>query len=463
TIVLRSGVVSRNHGEVRHVGNAWIYTDVGSTNGTYVNGRKINSSYGESESVMLSDGDLLRIDGPNLSNPDSRGVVMLFMTDCPQNVRWKFHQLQPNKTLMIGRDPSVCSILLSSMHVSAVHAAIAYRNGNYYLDDCGSSNGTWVGNQRITGEYMLSEKSSFALCDTRFIFTGGYLIYPVRMNTEVRSVVRGSEPYPMPQHRADNVMLRAHIKSKQVSNKNGHGYIELLHDVKVELKEASLVALLGGSGAGKTTLMNCLNGSKRDGVTGDVSFNNEDLYANYERLKHMIGNVPQQNVVHPDLRVDRELYYAANIRLPSDIRPKELHARVDKTIKLLGLEHCRKSPIRTLSGGELKRVNIGIELVANRNLLCLDEPDAGLDPETKASLTKLLADLSHNEKKTIIVIIHDVANIDLFDQVIFMTKMDNCGRLAFQGSPEDARKYFGVSSLEQAYDVLSKDPSKYVK
>ncbi len=76
-------------------------------------------------------------------------------------------------------------------------------------------------------------------------------------------------------------------------------------------------------------------------------------------------------------------------------------------------------------------MNIGIELVADRLLLCLDEPDAGLDPASKRELFTILRDLAHKRDKSVIVIIHDVAEIALFDKVIMMAKIDNVGRLAF--------------------------------
>lgn len=113
-----------------------------------------------------------------------------------------------------------------------------------------------------------------------------------------------------------------------------------------------------------------------DGVCGEIRLNGEDLLGNFERMKYKIGSVPQENVLHEAYRVSDELRDAAILRLPNDTTRKEIREKVEEVIEKLGLEKVKKSRISQLSGGEKKRVNIGIELVADRDVLCLDEPDA---------------------------------------------------------------------------------------
>lgn len=258
------------------------------------------------------------------------------------------------------------------------------------------------------------------------------------------------------------VVLRADIHSKTVPERDGAGKKELIRDVQVEILKGDLVALLGGSGAGKTTVMNCLNGMDQRGVTGTVSFCGRDLYQNFDQIKWMIGSVPQQNELHTMLSVEEELKEAAVIRLPAETKSKEIKKRVNDTIHTLKLDAVRKSKIGKLSGGEQKRVNIGIELVADRLLLCLDEPDAGLDPASKRELFTILRDLAHKRDKSVIVIIHDVAEIALFDKIIMMAKVDNVGRLAFSGSPQDAKRHFGVEDLRDAYTIIAQEPERFL-
>jgi ABC-type multidrug transport system ATPase subunit len=259
----------------------------------------------------------------------------------------------------------------------------------------------------------------------------------------------------------NKILLDVDIKSKKVPSSKGHGFKELIHNVKLDIREGALVALLGGSGAGKSTLMNCINGMDINGVSGIVLFNNENLYENFDRLKFLIGSVPQSNVFHDMLTVEEEFREAAIMKLPCDMTKNEINRRVDETIHLLGLDLVRKSKNCKLSGGEQKRVNIGIDLVADRKLLCLDEPDAGLDPKRKTELFMILKNLAHSHDKCVIAIIHDVSDIELFDQVIMMVKTDNVGRLAFSGSPSEAKNYFGVE-LKDVYSLIEENPQKYL-
>ncbi len=261
----------------------------------------------------------------------------------------------------------------------------------------------------------------------------------------------------------ENNILQADIRSKSVMNKTGAGKKVLIRDIRVKVKEGSLVALLGSSGAGKTTLMNCLNGSDQSMVDGTVYFMGQDLYPNFDRLKFYIGSVPQENRIHTQLSVQEELREAAQLRLPSNTSNAEIEKRVERTLKLLNLTQVRNSKNHQLSGGEKKRVNIGIELVANRKLLCLDEPDAGLDPESKKELFTILRKLAHRSRKGILVIIHDVSDIDMFDQIIMLTKVDNEGRLAFSGTPKDATAHFEVTNLKDAYSKIKENPKRFIK
>lgn len=448
-IVLHSEIAGRQQGRLVYIGEQWFWVNGESRNGTYYNGKKIIAEKNRSvRPVMLSNGDVLRIDSSDFSSPN--GVWILFTTDNIDG-NWIFYSLKNKEEVIIGRDPNQSEIVLSKTYISAKHAKITYLNGKYYISDCQSTAGTWVNGEKISTSVILDEKDRISLCDYHFIYSGGNLIYNEKNQKKSFASVQQK-----------NIILRADIKSKKVPDNSGHGMKELIRDVKLEIYEGTLVALLGGSGAGKSTVMNCLNGIDTRGVNGTVLFNNEDLYTNFDRLKFLIGSVPQKNVVHNMLTVEEEFKGAAEMRLPRDMKKKEIKQRVDETIHLLGLDLVRKSKIQKLSGGEQKRVNIGIELVADRKLLCLDEPDAGLDPRTKKELFMLLRKLAHNNGKSIIVIIHDVSDIELFDQVIMMTKSENIGRLVFSGSPREAKEYFGVE-MKKIYSLLEENPQKYLR
>lgn len=450
-IPLRSPIASRRHGAFMRFDDGWYYVDdPQNLNGTYYNGRKIpRPAPGSRSRVKLRNGDVLRIDNEDLSNPDSRGVWMLFTTDVIGG-QWQFYSLEGKREVRIGRD-SQCELCQPVNYLSRIHARILPHNGQYYVQDCNSTAGTWVNNRRVEGTQLLREKDTIALCDCRFVFTSRGLVYIQRGTGSTRL----SDPAAKP------VLLKADIQTRKVPNNSGHGMKELIRDVKLEVRQGTLVALLGPSGAGKSTVMNCLNGMETQGMEGTVLFNGEDLVKNFDRLKYLIGSVPQSSVFHKVLTPEAELRDAAVLRLPGDTSRQDIENRVNEVLKKLKLEAVRKTQIAKLSGGEQRRMNIAIELVADRALWCLDEPDAGLDPQTKRELFSMLRDLAHNDNKSILTIIHDVSEIDMFDQVIMLAKKDNVGRLAFSGSPAEGKAYFGTE-LKNAYAILEREPEKYI-
>ena len=153
---------------------------------------------------------------------------------------------------------------------------------------------------------------------------------------------------------------------------------------------------------------------------------------------------------------------AAMLRLPADTTDREIKERVDRTLEMLSITGVRRNRNSKLSGGEQTRVNVGIELVADRDMLCLDEPDQGLSPNYKHELFTILQNLAHDHCKTVVSIIHDVSEIDMFDQVIILAKVGGVGRLAFSGSPAAAREHFGVD-IRDAYALLEREPERFIK
>lgn len=448
-ISLTSPIAGRKQGEFVLLGGQWFYCDGGSLNGTFYNGVKIETGLnGRVCPVMLNDGDVLRIDNDDLNMPDPCNVWILFARSKAQK-NWRYVSLDDKDITTIGRSEQ-CDIVEPLPYISACHAKIMRLNGRYYISDSDSAAGTWLNGKRILKAMALEEKDCISICDCHFIFTGNGILYDERKNMQKRADHYG------------NILLSANIRSKTVCNKNEGGVKELIRDIQITICSGKLIALLGGSGAGKSTLMKCLNGTDQKGVDGNITFQGEDLYKNFGRLKHFIGSVPQENVLHEILTVEDELMNAAVLRLPGDTEKKEIKTYVDNTLSVLNLDAKRHTQIKKLSGGEKKRVNIGIELVADKNLLCLDEPDAGLDPMAKKELFITLRKLVQNKGKTILVIIHDVSEIDLFDQIILMTKYDNVGRLAYFGTPEEARTYFDIDNFSEIYNVVDQNPERYI-
>lgn len=446
-IPLNSPIVSRYHGKIYKIGRAWFYLDnPRNTNGTILNGVPIPR--GNGTPVQLYDGDILRIDKFSGEDSARNAVLMLFTTAQAEGV-WERYPIRNKQIVLIGRGPE-CDIVQSLPYLSAKHAEIQVRRDGYYLRDCGSKAGTFLNRQRVTQAVKLRDKDHFRLADRSFFLVGDALIYMPAIRRRVQPA--GEQP----------VILRADIRTKRVRDNSGAGLRELIRDIRLEIRQGTLVAMLGTAGAGKSTVMNCLNGMDPVGVEGSVVYRNVDLVQNFSQMKSLIGAVPQQKTFHATFTPEQEFYFAARKRLPGDTTEAEIQDRVYRTLDMLSIQSVRHTRNSKLSGGEQTRVNVGIELVADRDLLCLDEPDQGLSPNYKHELFVILRKLAHENGKTMLTIIHDVSEIDLFDQVILLAKKDGVGRLAFSGTPAEARQYFGVD-IRDAYTLLDKHPERYIR
>lgn len=222
----------------------------------------------------------------------------------------------------------------------------------------------------------------------------------------------------------------------------------LLKDISLDIPNGSLVMLLGGSGSGKTTLVNAIIGYEK--ADADVTLNGGDIYRNYNRMKYKIGFVPQKNLIRGNDSVIQTVDDAAELRLPKkETRSRSRKPRVKEVMDLLGLSAGEGGLVCKKSGGQLRRICIAMELVSDPELLVLDEPDSGLDGVIAREIfTKLRA--IADEGRIVIVITHTPDRvIDLFDKVIVLGRdSGRCGRLAFYGTPQEAREFFGKDTME---------------
>ena len=181
----------------------------------------------------------------------------------------------------------------------------------------------------------------------------------------------------------------------------------LLDRASFSLQPRSMLGVIGPSGSGKSTLLGALTGF-RMANEGDVRYGDRSLYADYDALRQRIGYVPQDDIVHPELSVESELEFAGEIRFPSDVAASLRHQRVEEVMQELALVHRRDTAVAPrLSGGERKRVSVGLELLTAPSLLFLDEPTSGLDPNYERSLMELFRDLA-NRGRTVVVVTHSV-------------------------------------------------------
>ena len=222
----------------------------------------------------------------------------------------------------------------------------------------------------------------------------------------------------------------------------------LLKDIHMYIKPGSMVLLLGGSGAGKTTFLNAVNGYEK--ARAEIILNGSNVYKDYKKMQYEVGFVPQQDLMRTSDTVLHTLLDSAALRLPKSFNAADRRKRVNEVMEIFGLLPVQNSMVDKLSGGQRKRLSIAMEFISNPSLFILDEPDSGLDGVMARELMQQLRHIA-DQGKIIIVITHTPDRvIDLFDDVIVLAKdAHRTGRLAFYGSIDDARSFFGKERMEQ--------------
>lgn len=247
--------------------------------------------------------------------------------------------------------------------------------------------------------------------------------------------------------------LTINIRSRSVRSKFKTKY--LLKDIHMNIEPGKMVLLLGGSGAGKTTFINAVNGYEP--ADAQILLNGADVYKEYEKMKYEIGFVPQQDLIRYSDTVIKTLSDAATLRLPSSMKRSEKKERIEEVLDIFGLRPVKNSMVAKQSGGQKKRISIATEFISNPTLFILDEPDSGLDGILAKDLMRRLHDISR-QGKIVIVITHTPDRvIDLFDEVIVLAKDENrIGRLVFNGTIDEAKKFFGKETMEDIVKCVNR-------
>ena len=229
----------------------------------------------------------------------------------------------------------------------------------------------------------------------------------------------------------------------------------LLRDIHMAIPQGHMVLLLGGSGAGKTTYVNAINGYEK--AKAEVMLNGTNMYTQYKHMQYEVGFVPQQEMMRGKDTVINTLMDAAKLRLPKEITYEQRRRRVEEVMDIFGLTPVKGNLVEKLSGGQKKRLSISIEFISNPSLFILDEPDSGLDGVMARELFEQLRKIA-DSGKIVIVITHTPDRvIDLFDDVIVLAKDSaRTGRLAFYDSVDEARKFFGREKMEEIVKCVNR-------
>jgi ABC-type multidrug transport system ATPase subunit len=227
------------------------------------------------------------------------------------------------------------------------------------------------------------------------------------------------------------------------------GFKTILSSISFRARPGQVTAILGPSGAGKSTLFRALNGSQApDG--GQVFYGGEDLYAAYDRYRTRIGYVPQDDILHDALTARDVLFYAGRLRMPEQTTEEEVERRVAEVLEQVELSDRAGVRVRRLSGGQRKRVNLGVELMTGPPVLFLDEPTSGLDPALEEKMMVLFRRLAR-DNRTVFLTTHVTESLDQVDRVLLLC----AGKLVFAGPPAEAQRFFGVSAFVDIYAKLA--------
>ncbi|OBI81105.1 ABC transporter ATP-binding protein [Mycobacterium sp. 1245805.9] len=475
-------LIARAHLLLRFEGGRWVAVDNNSMNGVFLNGRRVPA-------VDIEDGQALNIgkpDGPRITFevghhqgtvgllpptetlptiPPPSGPLPVRPPAARPPVRPPDDIVQRTTAIPILRPPAPTQdanpptqigmsgqsaefpttrvrapvarigrsldndIVLHDVLASRHHAVLTATPLGAEIRDAHSINGTFVNGIRV-GSAVLAEGDVVTIGNVDLVFSGGMLVR--RQEVAARS---GG--------------LEVREVNFAINGKN------LLERVSLTARPGTLTAIIGGSGAGKTTLSRLIAGYATP-TSGSVTFEGHDIHSEYASLRTRIGMVPQDDVVHRQLTVNQALGYAAELRLPPDTSNADRQQVVAQVLDELGLTRHADTRVDKLSGGQRKRASVALELLTGPSLLILDEPTSGLDPALDLQVMTMLRQLA-DAGRVVLVVTHSLTYLDVCDQVLLMAPG---GKTAFLGAPGQIGAAMGTTNWAQIFAKVGADPDE---
>jgi len=336
--------------------------------------------------------------------------------------------------MRIGRGAE-CEIRLDDPEIAAHHASLVRRGDGWWIEAASAEAPTWLEARPVTREELGPGER-------------------VRIGSKwLRLVPDLGEVHVFSTTAASALTVRG----LRVTVPTGEGPKTILEGIDFTTFAGELVALIGPSGCGKTTLLSAISGV-RPPEEGEVLLDGEPFHPLLATNRNLIGEVPQEDIVHPSLTVDESLWYSARLRLAPDLRDDEVRQQVDRVLRELDIRSIRDHRIgdalrRGISGGQRKRVNLGQELLSrSTHVLFLDEPTSGLDPRGSKEIVRQVRELADGGR-IVFLVTHDLSSqvVEMVDQVLILTQG---GRLGFYGSPEEACEHFGVRRVDEIFEAF---------
>jgi ABC transport system ATP-binding/permease protein len=336
---------------------------------------------------------------------------------------------KPAGAVTIGRstdnDIVIQDVLASRHHAFLIQTALGTE-----IRDAHSVNGTFVNGVRV-GSAVLTEGDVVTIGNVDLVFTRDTLI----RRTEAATRTGGLE--------VNSVCFTV-----------DHGK-QLLDHISLIARPGTLTAIIGGSGAGKTTLSRLIAGYTSPS-SGTVTFEGHNIHTEYASMRSRIGMVPQDDVVHRQLTVNQALGYAAELRLPPDTSKADREQVVAQVLEELELTKHADTRVDKLSGGQRKRASVALELLTGPSLLILDEPTTGLDPALDRQVMMMLRQLA-DAGRVVLVVTHSVSYLDVCDQLLLVAPG---GKTAFLGPPSQIGAAMGTTNWADIFAKVGADPDE---
>jgi ABC-type multidrug transport system ATPase subunit/pSer/pThr/pTyr-binding forkhead associated (FHA) protein len=407
-VVFINSSVSSLHAQIIFKNSKILLQDLGSKNGTFVNGKLIEAN----TPILLIENDVVRFGNLGFSELHIKAYKSITQTQSTENDKLK-------KLRLIGRADE-CEIKIDDITVSRKHASLTQLDHNtFLLKDLNSTNGVYFKGEKIT-EVQIT-KNDYFIVGKHIVFADGKV------------------------ERLENKIAIQVQNLSKVFNKNNTA----LHPLSFEIKPKTFTAIMGPSGCGKSTLLKSLI-NQLALSTGEIKLFGLNLKSDFSYLKKQIGYVPQDDIIHLELTVYQSIFFAAQLRL-EHYSKTEIENRVNYLIKVLHLENIKDNFNHSISGGQRKRVCIAIELLSNPLILFLDEPTSPLDPQSIEEFLTILNKLK-NEGTTIVMVTHKPEDLAFVDDVLFLAEK---GHLVFHGKTSEYLNFFNVETTTEVYAELS--------
>ncbi len=227
----------------------------------------------------------------------------------------------------------------------------------------------------------------------------------------------------------------------------GEAETPLLSNLSAWYPASHFGAILGPSGCGKSTLLKVIAGILPH-TSGSIFWQGKDL-ENEDLPAHQLGYVPQFSCTQPRLSVQENLFYGARLRQKGT--RQEIEARVEQVMEETGLQDLQDRRAGVLSGGQLRRLSLAMELTTRPSLLLADEVTSGLDPKSEEEITELLSSLAREQGRLVLLVTHSLRHMESYDSITVLTD----GHLAYSADPRDLTDYFRVKSPELIFPTLA--------